>query len=160
MKRVSGLPRRPRHGRRCARRPIGETDSNGRLLVPGLRSYESNKLAIDPRNLPVDADIATTQDIVAPADRAGVRVNFWVQTNINAAVLVLGRRMESPSRQGCMEKLRAVRPSSWDMTGAPTSRCSGARTPSSWRWKMALGRASFTYTDKANQQVVIQVICR
>jgi outer membrane usher protein FimD/PapC len=52
---------------------VGFTDSSGRPHST-LRSYQKNKIAIDTHNLPVDADIATT-DVVAPADRSGVRVS-------------------------------------------------------------------------------------
>ena len=41
-------------------RLIGRTNSAGRLLVPDLRSYQRNKIEIDPRGLPLDAVAATT----------------------------------------------------------------------------------------------------
>ena len=40
--------------------PVGMTDSKGMLLVPALRSYGKNNIAIDPRNLPVDAEVEGT----------------------------------------------------------------------------------------------------
>ncbi|MEA2991608.1 MAG: outer rane usher protein [Alphaproteobacteria bacterium] len=69
-------------------RPAGRTDARGQLLVPGLRSYQKNQIAIEPRDLPLDADAAVTQNIVAPADRSGVVVNFGVKTEVRAAVVV------------------------------------------------------------------------
>ena len=39
-------------------RAVGVTDARGMLLVPTLRSYQKNKITIDPSNLPVDAEIA------------------------------------------------------------------------------------------------------
>ena len=57
--------------------------------MPELRSYQRNKIEIDPRGLPLDAVAATTQDVIAPADRSGILVDFKVQTNIQAAVVVL-----------------------------------------------------------------------
>jgi outer membrane usher protein len=68
-------------------RPVGLTDSKGMLLIPTLRSYQGNKIAIDPANLPVDAEIATTREIVAPADRAGVLVKFDVQRGTASALV-------------------------------------------------------------------------
>jgi outer membrane usher protein len=69
-------------------RPAGTTDANGRLLIPNLRSFQSNTIAIDPRGLPLDADAPRTQNVVAPADRAGVVVDFGVRTDIKAAVVI------------------------------------------------------------------------
>ena len=68
-------------------RRAGVTGSNGMLLIPTLRSYQKNRIAIDPTNLPVDAEVATTHDIVAPADRAGVMVNFAVRKETTAALV-------------------------------------------------------------------------
>ena len=70
-------------------RPIGETDSRGQLLVPNLRAYGNNKISIDPKGLPVNDEIETTEDVVAPADRSGVLVNFNTKTNVQAAVVIL-----------------------------------------------------------------------
>jgi len=68
-------------------RPAGMTDSSGRALIPGLRSYQKNKIAIDTSKLPVDADISTTEGYVTPADRAGVRLNFAVHTDVKPAIV-------------------------------------------------------------------------
>jgi len=73
-------------------RPAGKTDGQGRILIPSLRSYQTNKIAIDPRGLPLDAEAPVVQDVVAPADRSGVVVRFGVKTETNAAVLILSRR--------------------------------------------------------------------
>jgi outer membrane usher protein len=72
-------------------RPVGTTDSQGELLVPGLRSYQKNRISIDPTNLPVDAELATTRQIVTPADRAGVVVSMKPRTNRMAAVVTFVR---------------------------------------------------------------------
>lgn len=69
-------------------RPLGKTDTQGMLLVPTLRPYEKNSISIDPANLPADAELASTHDVVAPADRAGVLVRFNVQSDTTAALVV------------------------------------------------------------------------
>ena len=61
----------------------------GQLLVPNLRAYGSNKISIDPKGLPVNAEIESTEDVVAPADRSGVLVKFATKTNVPAAVVIL-----------------------------------------------------------------------
>jgi outer membrane usher protein len=68
-------------------RPVGTTDSKGMLLLPSLRSYQANKISIDPANLPVDAEIATTREVVAPADRAGVLVKFDIRREMTSALV-------------------------------------------------------------------------
>jgi outer membrane usher protein len=69
-------------------RPAGMTNSSGRALIPGLRSFQRNKIAIDTTKLPVDADISTTEGYVTPADRSGVLLNFAVRTNVKPAIVV------------------------------------------------------------------------
>ena len=69
-------------------RPAGMTNSSGRALIPGLRSFQKNKIAIDTSKLPVDADISTTEGYVTPGDRSGVRLNFAVRTDIKPAIVV------------------------------------------------------------------------
>src|SRR5262249_58984445 len=70
-------------------RPAGKTNSRGQVLVPTLRSYQPNKITIDPAGLPINADISETQVIVTPADRTGVLARFSVKTDVNSAVVVL-----------------------------------------------------------------------
>ena len=57
-------------------RPVGKTNSTGKILIPGLRSYQKNQVAIDPRDLPINAEAMTTQNVVAPTDRGGVMCAF------------------------------------------------------------------------------------
>lgn len=68
-------------------RPVGRTGLSGRLVVPGLRSWEANKIAIDPANLPIDAMVIATEEIVAPTERAGVTVDFGVKVDGDAAIV-------------------------------------------------------------------------
>jgi outer membrane usher protein len=71
--------------------PIGTTDSRGMLLVPNLRSFETNKLSIDPANLPVDDEIESTDVVVTPADRSGALASFKVHRDQASALIVLTR---------------------------------------------------------------------
>lgn len=68
-------------------RHVGKTDRHGRILVPGLNAYEPNTISIDPSNLPVDTDIASTTQVVVPADRSGVVADFGVDTSPSAALV-------------------------------------------------------------------------
>jgi outer membrane usher protein len=69
-------------------RPYGETDRSGRLLIPNLRAYGSNKISIDPKGLPVNAEVERTEDVIAPADRSGVVVSFRAKTDTQSAVVI------------------------------------------------------------------------
>ncbi|MCI0747360.1 MAG: fimbria/pilus outer membrane usher protein [Verrucomicrobia subdivision 3 bacterium] len=69
-------------------RRVGKTNAKGKLLVPGLRSYQSNKISIDPANLPVNAEIPATSAVAVPADRSGVFANFKIRTSSTSAIVV------------------------------------------------------------------------
>lgn len=73
-------------------RPVGVTGSNGMLLVPSLRAYQANKIAIDPTDLPVDSETGITRQIVAPADGAGVMVDFEVKSDTGSALVTFKRK--------------------------------------------------------------------
>jgi outer membrane usher protein len=72
-------------------RPAGVTDSQGMLLLPSLRAYQRNKIEVDPVNLPVDAEIESTHEVVTPADRAGALVKFQVRSDSSSALVTFVR---------------------------------------------------------------------
>lgn len=70
-------------------RPAGRTDRRGKLLLPDLRSYEPNRITIDPANLPLGAVVDGTRRISIPADRSGTVVRFGVQAEAQSALVTL-----------------------------------------------------------------------
>jgi outer membrane usher protein len=68
--------------------PVGRTDSKGRVLLDSLRAYERNAISIDPKELPLDASLATPAMTVTPAYRSGPIVRFPV-VRASAATLRL-----------------------------------------------------------------------
>lgn len=70
-------------------RPIGQTNRRGKILLPGLRSYGENSISLDPTNLPIDAKLDRTKQIVKPSDRAGAVVDFKVATGLKSALIVI-----------------------------------------------------------------------
>ncbi len=70
-------------------RPIGRTNRRGKILLPNLRSYDDNRISIDPTNLPLDARIDTTHQVVRPTDRAGAVVDFNVETGLQSALIIV-----------------------------------------------------------------------
>ena len=139
---------------------MGFTDSSGRALIPTLRSYQKNKIAIDTRNLPVDADIATTQDIVAPADRSGVRVNFGVRTNTSAAILVLTAPNGQPLPAGSQGRIEGGEAFVVGYDGRAWVKGLAARNTLSVATAERQCRATFDYSARPTEQVVIPAVCR
>ncbi len=69
-------------------RYIGRTDRHGQLVVPGLLSFQANRLAIEALDLPLDAEAPELAREVRPADRSGVLVRFAVDRQRAALVLL------------------------------------------------------------------------
>ncbi len=67
---------------------MGETNAFGKLLVPGLLSYEENRIKIDTEKLPINASVDSTNQKIIPASGAGVNIRFGVQTDTKNAVVI------------------------------------------------------------------------
>ncbi|HEY8949745.1 MAG TPA: fimbria/pilus outer membrane usher protein [Rhizomicrobium sp.] len=57
-------------------RIVALSDADGNALLTGLNPYAANRIAIEPRDYPLDADVAVTSRIVVPPRGAGVVVNL------------------------------------------------------------------------------------
>jgi outer membrane usher protein len=142
-------------------RSVGVTDSAGRILVPGLQSYQHNKIAMDTSKLPVDADIATSESIVTPADRSGVRVNFAVQTNIRPAVVVFKAPNGEPLAAGARGQVEGGENFVVGYDGQAYIKNLVSENNVTVATMDRECRASFHYDPRPNEQVVISpVICR
>ncbi len=87
-------------------RPVGTTNPWGKLLVPDLRSYQANKIGIDPAALPGSAEAETTQKTVAPANHSGVYVDFGVEKDVHGAIVILAGpdgKVLSPGAKGRLD---------------------------------------------------------
>jgi len=71
-------------------RLLGRTGDDGRLLVPDLMPYTTNRIAIDPSNLPADMRLERTALEVVPMAGAGVVAGFRVERYRAATVIVHG----------------------------------------------------------------------
>jgi outer membrane usher protein len=60
-------------------RDVGTTGSSGRLLVPDMRSFDLNRIAIEPTDIPPEATINTATRELRPQDRSGVVVKFPIK---------------------------------------------------------------------------------
>ena len=142
-------------------RLVGVTNSSGRMLVPGLRSYQSNKIAIDTTNLPVDADIESSVTRSIPADRAGVKVKFGVQTNIRPAVVVFKGADGQPLAAGAQGQVEGGEAFVVGYDGRAYIKNLGAENKVSVTTIAGQCQATFAYQARANEQVTIpDVTCR
>ena len=88
-------------------RDVGRTGSSGRLLVPDMRSFELNHVAIVATDIPPDVTIGTVTDEFRPQDRSGVVVRFPIKFS-HAALLQLVDEAGVPIPIGSTATLRAV----------------------------------------------------
>ena len=75
---------------------VGKTNADGKILIPSLGAYHNNKISIDPMDLPLNAEPATTYDYVRPGFKSGVYVDFNVKKASPSAIVILkdaGRRI-------------------------------------------------------------------
>jgi outer membrane usher protein len=87
-------------------RIVGQTDSDGQIFVPDLRSFEVNHLAIDPNDVPPDTALASVTRDVRPQDRTGVVVPFQIRRS-NGAILHLVDESKAPIAFGSVGMLHA-----------------------------------------------------
>jgi len=71
-------------------RVVGKTGRGGKILVPDLAAHRPNQIAIDQDDLPLTAQIPSTNEIVVPREKSGVVVDFGVG-KASAAALVTFR---------------------------------------------------------------------
>jgi len=83
--RVEGLP-----GVRlyADNQPVGRTDRDGFVVIPGLRAFESNTIRIEQGDLPLDAMLDSEEIMVRPFARAGVSLRFPVRRERGALLRV------------------------------------------------------------------------
>ena len=65
---------------------VALTDGQGLAFVPGLLPYQANVIEVDPTEMSLDAEFATTRIEVTPYARSGALVDFAVRTSRGALV--------------------------------------------------------------------------
>lgn len=84
--------------------PIGTTNSRGLLLVSPLNAYQSNKISIDPMNLPADLQVDEVSIDATPTDRAGTLATFSI-TPVRSASIILIDSSNQPLPLGSQVRL-------------------------------------------------------
>lgn len=88
-------------------RDVGRTGSSGLLLVPDMRSFDQNRIAIDPNNIPPDATLRVATRNFRPRDLSGVVIKFPIKFN-HAALLKLVDKAGGALPVGSTATLRAT----------------------------------------------------
>ena len=82
---------------RRSNQPVATTGKRGLAVVTGLLPYQTNRIAVDPGQLPLDVTIGDTGTEVVPYARTGLVVKFPVHRSRNAlAVLLQGQSTPVP----------------------------------------------------------------
>ena len=143
-------------------RPVGVTDRWGRILVPNLHSHIPNAISIDPSNLPVDADIPTTKEVVVPMQGSGVVVGFGLGQESRAALVGFVDAVGKPLKAGAAVRLDGVKqPSIIGYSGqAFLDELSESNMATVELTDGTTCRAEFTYRPEPGVQVRIEgVVC-
>jgi len=81
--------------------PIGHTDRKGRVLLDRLRPYDTNKVSLDPAELPLDASLVDPAAHLTPAYRSGAVVRFPIK-RATAATMRLVQENGEPVPSGAL----------------------------------------------------------
>jgi len=106
------------------------------------------------------ADITASQDVVAPADRSGVRVDFRVHTNTSSAVLVLTARDGRPLSAGSQGQVEGGEAFVVGYDGRAWVKGLAQHNTLSVALEGGECHAAFDYVAHPNEQVVIPVTCQ
>jgi len=88
-------------------REVGRTDSSGRMLVPDMRSFDLNHLAIEAVDIPPDATIDLATREIRPQNLSGVVVKFPVKISHGALIKIVDAS-GTPIPVGSTGKLRST----------------------------------------------------
>lgn len=69
-------------------RLVTRTDDHGRAIIPDLRAYEPNRIAIAPADLPLDAKMPDDTIIVVPRYRGAALAHFDIEREHPATIVV------------------------------------------------------------------------
>jgi outer membrane usher protein len=83
---------------------VGQTDSGGYALVPGLRAYQNNAISIEQADLPLDVVIDTMQAQAVPYFHSGVMLDFPI-VHPNGALLAVRLENGRPLPTGALVRL-------------------------------------------------------
>lgn len=69
-------------------RLVARTDARGRAIIPDLRGYEQNRIAIAPGDIPIDAHMSSDTLMIVPRYRGAVIARFAIERDHPATILL------------------------------------------------------------------------
>jgi len=79
---------------------IGRTDGHGNVLISNLLPYYANRVAISDQDVPIDRDVQTVEQSIAPPFRGGALIVFPAsqrQTVVGTVALTVGTQTVVPA---------------------------------------------------------------
>jgi outer membrane usher protein len=67
---------------------LTKTDESGIAFIPYLSAYQANQVRLDPRDLPISAEVDSIERLVVPSWRSAVKVDFPVRGGRSALVKI------------------------------------------------------------------------
>jgi outer membrane usher protein len=67
---------------------LTRTNSNGVALITNLMPYQNNSIRLDPRELPMSAEIDSIEQLAVPAYRSAVKISFPVRSGRGALISI------------------------------------------------------------------------
>jgi outer membrane usher protein len=68
--------------------PVGRTDANGYAVLPQMRAYDINRVSIEERDLPLDAQVDKLKMEAVPFFRSGLLLDFPVRRSHGATLSI------------------------------------------------------------------------
>ena len=68
---------------------LSRTDAAGVALIPRLSPYQNNSIRLDPKELPINAELDSIEQIVVPGYRSGVMAVFPVRSGRGALLRIV-----------------------------------------------------------------------
>jgi outer membrane usher protein len=86
---IAEVPGYPDVGIGLGSNVLARTNADGIALVPRLIAYTPNSVRIDPKELPINAEVESIEQTVVPAWRSGVKVTFPVRGGRGALLKIV-----------------------------------------------------------------------
>lgn len=67
---------------------VGTTNQTGKVLVPSLRAYQRNQISIDPKDLPIEAEVEEYRLEAVPYFRSADYVKFAINSDRSATLTI------------------------------------------------------------------------
>jgi outer membrane usher protein len=68
---------------------VSRTDASGIALIPHLIPYQANAVRLDPKELPMSAEIDNIEQLATPAWRSAVKITFPVRSGRGALLRIM-----------------------------------------------------------------------